>query len=68
MIRFAICDDFAEDREFVRKVLTAYFYKRNERIEITEYEEGTVLDVYKRQVWETTHRAIMSCIQIATQS
>ena len=43
MIRFAICDDFAEDREFVRKVLTAYFYKRNERIEITEYEEGTVL-------------------------
>ena len=38
MIRFAICDDFAEDREFVRKVLTAYFYKRNERIEITEYE------------------------------
>lgn len=43
MIRFAICDDFAEDRDFIRKVLTAYFHKRNERIEITEYEEGTVL-------------------------
>ena len=43
MIRFAICDDFAEDRDFIRKVLTAYFHKRNERIEVTEYEEGTVL-------------------------